>query len=138
MEENPFQAPQTGAQVVGVLSGRREDLRAVATAQKGVILCILFQIILLFASRFAPGMWSLLPNVGLLVVGIAAVVFVIMLAIKVYGVGLGIVLGLFALFPCIGLIPLLVVNGKATSVLKSNGIHVGIFGARMADFDAKT
>ena len=35
---------------------------------------------------------------------------------KVYSTGLGIVLGLLTLIPCVGLIVLLIVNGKATSV----------------------
>ena len=54
---------------------------------------------------------------------------VFMLATKLYGTAVGIVLGLLMLLPCIGLITLLIVNQKATSILKSHGIHVGLFGA---------
>lgn len=60
---------------------------------------------------------------------IVATVFVFLLSIKVYGTGLGIVLGVLTLIPCVGLIVLLVVNGKATSVLSRNGIRVGLLGA---------
>ncbi len=49
-----------------------------------------------------------------------------MLAIKVYGTGLGIVPGVLSFVPLIGLIVLLVVNGKATGLLKQNGIKVGL------------
>jgi hypothetical protein len=63
------------------------------------------------------------------VLSIAGTVFVFMLAMKVYSTGLGIVLGLLTLIPCVGLIVLLIVNGKATSVLQANGISVGLLGA---------
>ena len=35
-------------------------------------------------------------------------------------------------FPYIGLIVLLVVNGKATGILKQNGIKVGLLGANLS------
>lgn len=53
-------------------------------------------------------------------------------AVKVYGVGLGILLGVLSLAPCISLIVLLLVNGKATSVLRQNGIKVGLMGADLS------
>ena len=37
MDENLYRAPMSESPVVGVRSGRREDVRAVATYQKGVI-----------------------------------------------------------------------------------------------------
>lgn len=46
--------------------------------------------------------------------------------------GLGIVLGILTLIPCIGLIVLLVINGKATGVLRENGIGVGLLGANLS------
>jgi hypothetical protein len=37
--------------------------------------------------------------------------------------------------PCVGLITLLVVNAKATSILKAAGLKVGLLGARVpADY----
>ena len=34
--------------------------------------------------------------------------------------------------PCVGLLALLAVNGKATTVLRSNGIKVGLLGADLS------
>ena len=38
-----------------------------------------------------------------------------------------------ALIPIVGLVALLVVNGKATKVLRRNGVRVGLLGAKSAD-----
>jgi len=65
-------------------------------------------------------------------VGIVGAVCVFLLAIKVYGTGLGILLGILSLVPCVGLVILLIVNGKATGVLKQNGIKVGFLGANLS------
>jgi hypothetical protein len=69
---------------------------------------------------------------GIIALGITATVFVFLLSIKVYGTGIGVLLGILTLIPCIGLIILLVINVKATSVLKKNGIKVGLLGADLS------
>ena len=51
---------------------------------------------------------------------------------------MGIVCGLLALIPCIGLITLLIINSKATSILRRNGIRVGFLGANLADLARDT
>lgn len=58
---------------------------------------------------------------------------VFLLAVKLYGTALGIVLGILSLIPLIGLLVLLGVNGKATSVLRANGVKVGLLGARLSE-----
>jgi hypothetical protein len=129
MEDNPYAAPQTYTPVVGVLSGSREDLRSVAKYQKGIILCILVYLLGFIAVVALPeGVGSVL-GVGVLIVGIAATVFVFLLAIKVYGTGAGVGLGILTLIPLLGLVILLLINGKATRILKANGIKVGFLGA---------
>ena len=64
------------------------------------------------------------------------VVFVFLLSTRVYGSGSGIALGILTLCPCVGLISLLVVNGRASGVLKEHGIRVGLLGARSSDLRA--
>jgi hypothetical protein len=65
-----------------------------------------------------------------LIAAVAGLIFAIMLASKVYdSVVTVVLLALLMLVPCLGLIGLLVVNQKATNVLKKNGITVGLFGA---------
>ena len=137
MDENPYRAPEAMDRAIGVRSGRREDLRSVAVYQKGILVCILisllgiaFNIFALATQAAVPPAVSMAISVLLLVVGLASAVFVILLAIKVYNIALGIVLGLLSVLPCIGLIVLLVVNGKATRILQSNGHRVGLAGCR--------
>jgi hypothetical protein len=129
MHENPYQAPESTPTVVGVLSGSRDDLRSVAKSQKGILVCILVYLAGVICQFALPPELRPLVAIAVLFAGVIGAVFVFMLAIKVYGTGLGIVLGILSLIPCIGLIVLLVVNGKATSLLKQNGIKVGLLGA---------
>ena len=134
MEENPYQSPPVEAEVVGVLSGQREDLRRVATYQKGTLFCILIYFFAIVGQFLLPEPLRPLLGLGVLGLGVVGTVFVFLLATKVYSTGLGILLGILTLIPCIGLIALLVVNSKATKVLQKNGIKVGLLGARMSDF----
>ena len=132
MTENPYQSPQTSSAAVGVLSGSRDDLRSVARFQKGILVCILIYLIAVIGQFALPVEIRPIIGIGVLLAGIGSAVFVFMLAMKVYGTGLGIVLGILSLVPLIGLIVLLIVNGKATGVLKQNGIKVGLLGANIS------
>lgn len=132
MSTNPYQSPSTASPVVGVKSGTREDLRSVAKYQKGILVCILTQIILIICQFAIPPDFRPIIGVLSLVVGLAATVSVFLLATKVYSTGVGVLLGILTLIPCIGLIVLLVVNGKATGILRQNGIHVGLLGANLS------
>jgi hypothetical protein len=142
--QNPYEAPKSPigqGRAIGVRSGLRSDLRAVAVAQKGILLCILAQIlIVVFNLTTTFGQIKLPPAVAYLILGVslilsvAQLVFVFSLAIKVYNVGLGIFFGILALIPCVGLIILLIINGKATNVLTQNGHKVGLLGANLAEF----
>lgn len=132
MSQNPYQSPSTPSQAVGVLSGAREDLRAVAKYQKGIVVCILIYLVAVFSQLVVPqGVRPFIAG-GVLLVGLAGTIFVFLLAMKVYSTGLGILFGILTLVPCIGLIVLLVVNGKATSILKQNGLKVGLLGADLS------
>lgn len=134
MSDNPYQSPSVESQIVGVKSGRREDLRSVAKYQKGIIFCILIYLIAALCQFAVP--IEIRPVIGLaiLVVGLAGTVFVFLLAIKTYSTGVGVLLGILTLVPCVGLIVLLIVNGKATGILKQNGIKVGFLGADLSQF----
>mgnify|MGYP006908249900 CR=1 FL=1 len=129
MSDNPYEAPQSTAQATGVLSGSREDVRKVAQYQKGIIVCILIYLLAVMGQFAVPPELRLFLGLGVFVLGIVGAVFVFLLAMKTYGTALGILLGILSLVPCIGLIVLLVVNGKATNILRQNGIKVGLMGA---------
>lgn len=144
MSFNPYEAPapipQDLTPAVGILSGTRQDLRSVATYQRGIIGCILLYIIafiaqtIVFRSRGDEtplwiGMVAAFAGLGS---ALAGAVFVFLLSIKVYGPALGVLLGILTLIPCLGLLALLRVNAKATTVLQQNGIKVGLLGANPA------
>ena len=119
-------------------SGRRgkgdsEDVRAIAKFQKGIIICILLQLLILGLQIAIPPQMRPLLGLAFLCASIVSTVFVFLLAMKVYSTGLGIFLGILTLVPCVGLLVLLVVNSKATGVLKDNGIKVGLLGAKLSD-----
>jgi len=111
----------------------REDLRSTATYQKGILVCILAYILLVGFQFALPPEARLFLALAAPAVVITATVFVFLLATKVYSTGLGVLLGILTLIPCVGLIVLLIINGKATGVLKKHGIRVGLLGAKLSD-----
>jgi len=132
MSDNPFQSPMTEDLAVGVKSGSREDLRGVAKYQKGIIVCILVYLIAMIFQFVLPPELRPILALGVVAIGLTGTVFVFLLAAKVYGTGLGVLLGILTFVPCVGLIVLLTVNGKATAVLRQNGIRVGLMGANLS------
>ncbi len=141
MSQNPYQSPSMPATAVGVNSGTREDLKKVAQYQKGIMYCILANFVmiavLIFAGQsVAPGAGKtslmLIMNGLYIIVALAQLVFIVMLATKVYNMAIGVIAGILSFIPCLGLIILLVVNQKATKVLQQNGIKVGLMGANMS------
>lgn len=136
MDENAYRAPMSEGAALGVLSGRHEDVRSVALYQKGILVCILLNLFAVAGQFLLPPELSSFVRAGIILIGLVGTVFVFLLATKVYGVGLGVLLGILlfgvsAFVPLIGLIILLVINGKATKVLQQNGYKVGLLGAKM-------
>jgi len=143
MNENPYQSPVeqkpvTGAQaIMGLRTGSIEELRKVASNQRGVLTCILLQLFIIgaqFVLRVAAGgepdaFLQLVFSLALITVGIISAIYIFRLAIRLYPPAVGIAMGILTLIPCIGLLVLMVLNGKATSVLRLNGIRVGLLGA---------
>jgi hypothetical protein len=133
MSINPYESPRSEPQVTGINSGLREDLRSVAKYQKGILVCILIYLVAVVCQFLLPDQLRIFLGLGVLLVGLVGTVFVFLLAVKVYSPGVGILLGILTLIPCVGLIALLVVNGKATNVLTQNGIKVGLLGANLSE-----
>ncbi len=111
----------------------RETLRGIAGNQKAIIACIAIYLGLVVVQFTIPPETRIFLAIVAVPVLLIDAVFVFLLATKVYTTATGIILGILTLIPCVGLIVLLIINGKATSILKANGIHVGLFGASMAD-----
>jgi hypothetical protein len=107
----------------------RADLRAIAMRQRGIMYCILGYLVLVAAQFAVPEQLRIIPGLLALVVSVAAAVFVFMLALSVYNTAAGVVLGILTLVPLIGLIILLIINARATKILRQHGIRVGLMGA---------
>lgn len=142
MSENPYQSPAGPAssmpsRPVGVKSP--DGVRKVANYQRAIIFCILANLGIYIAmmalqANQANPLLGLVFSLIFFAVGITQLVFIVMLAIEVYSLPAGILLGILSLIPCVGLIILLVVNQKATKTLQDNGIRVGLMGADMSQF----
>src|SRR6516162_478862 len=107
MNVNPYEAPKARIEVVGVRSGRREDLRSIAISQKRILACFLLYIGVGIGDLLLPVEWQPYLGLGVILLGLVATVFVVLFAIKVYSNALGVVMGILTLLPCIGLIVLL-------------------------------
>ncbi len=107
------------------------NVREIAMRQKVVLVCILIYLVAVVAQFALPPELRLFLGLGVLGVIVVATVFVFLLATKLYGTGLGIVLGILTLIPLLGLLVLLIVNAKATSTLREHGIKVGLLGAKI-------
>ena len=93
------------------------------------MLCILAYIALVVLQFVLPP--GMRPLLGIAAFGasITGAVFVFMLSLTIYSKAVGIVLGILTLIPLIGLVVLLIINSKATKILKANNISVGLLGA---------
>lgn len=107
-------------------------LELIARRQKGILVCILLYLACVIGQFVVPA--SVRPFVGLAAILpiVAGTVFVFLLATKLYSTVLGVVLGVLTLVPIIGLVVLLVVNSRATRVLRDAGISVGLLGADLS------
>jgi hypothetical protein len=136
MPKNPYAAPEADAGVIGIRSGTLQDLYKVATAQKGILIGILIYFGSLFAIQFVRPPLSNVLVVAWLLAAFATFIFMIILALRVYNLVAGIILGLLMIVPFANLLILLMVNRKATQIMRSNGFKVGFMGADLEEIRA--
>lgn len=130
MSENPYQPTSNSGQAAGV--DDRLHIKTVAKYQKGILGCILLQMLAYLMPVFLPGELGFFASGAFVLVGaIGSLVYTILLATQIYSTGVAVLLAVLAIVPCIGLIVLLIINGKATAILRANGVKVGLFGANM-------
>ena len=127
---------------------KKAELKSIAFYQRYLIIFILIQILINIASvvyfrGVGPDPAKLtggtIAIIGLFIIvglttGLAATVFAFLLTKKISNVGMAILVVLLTLIPCVGLISLFVVSGKATKRLRDAGIDVGFLGADMSVF----
>lgn len=100
----------------------KQDLMEVAKWQKNIMWMIPLSLA------------AMLIKYATIVTGIIQIYFIYKLAVAVRSSAAWAYI-ILAFCPFVGLLALLHINGKATKILKANGIKVGLMGARMADFD---
>ncbi|MGP0069885.1 MAG: hypothetical protein ACLQGP_40570 [Isosphaeraceae bacterium] len=123
--------------------GSKAKLASIAFSQRYLIICIFLQIALYIGlvatnrgnnAPSGPSIVSLCLALGMVVSGLAGTVFAFKLAMQIHSTGVGILLGILTLIPCLGLFVLLAINGSATRMLRDKGYHVGFLGADLSEF----
>ena len=129
---------------------RTPGVRAVGLAQRRIMWVILGALLLgvslvmgsSIQAAFRGSQVSLIVVLALLVVLRLALVVLMMIGVYQLATALGsnmttrVLYVIAMIIPYINLIVLLVVNQRATNLLKRNGIKVGLMGARIADLPA--
>jgi len=108
------------------------DIFGIAKAQKGILWCVLANIIIYALAFFVSQAFNLL----ILVLIIVEIYFVYKL-LKALGSKYWILWIIGMIIPGLSLILLLVLNSNATKAIKSQGYKVGLMGARLADIKVK-
>jgi hypothetical protein len=130
-DDNPYAPPRVVDRTIGITSGRHKDLKTVALAQKSILVCITLRLLGTVSQYFSPPEYLFFVEIALYCGLAVPAVSVLILAMKV---GLGIIYGIVALIPYIGLFGLLIVNQRATKIPRDNGHRVGLFGADLGSF----
>jgi DNA-directed RNA polymerase subunit RPC12/RpoP len=111
----------------------RDWLKKIAIAQKGILVSILLQIVLYIGAYLTPPQFRLFTLGAWMIAGLVGTVFTFLLAIHLYKTVVGILLSILTLIPLINLVVLWRMSGKATTILKEAGHHVGFLGARLSE-----
>lgn len=112
----------------------RQQLRELARAQRNVLLALLANIVFTIAyfAVIARLGGSILISLLVFVVAIAITVYSVMtmyrLASRLYSNGVAILFCVLLFAPCASLLALALVVSKASNVLNSHGIKVGLLG----------
>lgn len=142
---NPYQSPasygvreEKPAKTFGL--SQKEHLRRIAIYEKAVLVTFgvhFASVIPVKLLAFTGWTKYALPNLQFLslISLICGIITVGVLGVRLVGTLAGIGMALATIVPCANVLIVLLMIQKANSVLTENGIHVGIFGARMRDFD---
>ena len=113
------------------LSNDRQILREIATSQRQVIYCVLAQIVLVVLNMVLRSAPNIIVAIVFLVLGVALLVYTISSVARLAkSLGESAVLYIILMFiPCVSLIMLLMLSGKANTRLSAAGVKVGMLGA---------
>jgi hypothetical protein len=127
---NPYESPQFVGKAI-VAEPEREKMRRVANRQQFVLYALLANIVInvaLIALGDQRGPAKLIVVILAISIVIATMIAAFMLATELYNVIIGVVCALLMPVPCIALLTLLIINGKATNYLQQRGVKVGFMG----------
>ncbi len=123
MTTNPYQAPQTAPTTPVSADTQLESVRS---GQRMII----FGILAYFAAIIIQFVIGPFAAVGLLVSLILGLIGIVRLSSGLgYHVGLVVLFVILMIIPLVGLVTLLILNSKATKVLREHGYRVGLLGA---------
>jgi len=131
---NPYQPPQSPA-LVAIAPADRDRLREVARLQRYINLVVLAYFsagALTRAVAEVPG-GPILAGVVAVAVILTGAVFAVQMARALYSTAVAVVCAILLLIPCVGLLTLLLLNGRATQRLTAAGLKVGLLGADPAE-----
>ncbi len=131
---NPYESPQFASPPVAPFAPPgidREKLRRVAKYQQWVIYALLAMIVLYIAFGIArESSIAVSGPIAIVYMGtwVFSMVAIFLLAKELHHVAIAVLLAVLMIVPCISLLTLLIVNGKATGYLQQHGIKVGFMG----------
>jgi hypothetical protein len=131
MQDNPYRSPAETPETSpldNLSPTALAEIRQTALLQKGLIVCIALQIVSIIGAAFLPQELKQIVAGIYVVVALAGGICTFLLAMTLYGIGLGILMSAASGIPCVGLFVLLTINGKATAELREYGVEVGLFG----------
>jgi hypothetical protein len=130
---NPYESPQFAGKLDIPFGNDREKVRRVAQYQRYVIFALLANLgLYILALGLQGGGFRAAGAVAALlffVVALCGAISVFLLAKEVFPLVAAILMLPLMCVPCVSLLVLLIVNGRATSFLKEHGVPVGFFGA---------
>lgn len=107
------------------------DLKKIASSQRGMLICLLINVLCLIGNRAGLGPVVLVVMILQIV---AALYFVFNLATSLkYSNAVAVLCCILMFIPIVCLLTMGWLNSKATKILKENGIKVGLFGANVND-----
>ncbi len=137
--ENRFQSPLTDRMADKPHEGGRPFLRQVAVNQRAVLVCIAISLLHYFLAgafialdRPNPEVVGLIFLLIFLAIAMAGTIYLFRLASLLYNPIVAFVCSILIPLPMINLLVLFFITNKATTLLKKNGVKVGLLGARVS------
>ncbi len=135
---NPYAPPRvTGGD--GPEAGGRAELRRIAQGQRLINLAILFNTAVFIAAGVlgaeASTLLTMVIGLGYLATMIMSLYGTVRLAGALSGTTVAVISFILMFVPCVNLLVLLMLNGRATKRLREAGFKVGLLGADPSQFD---